>query len=176
MPIFFKYSISVRHALILCNIVGNTATQTTSLVLITVDFSFNIYLCLRIIWLRRQQPNIMLKQIECLQDLALYELVEFQVPLAFISVLCVTYYGPNGALYGNILNSYWTFAAIEDIGQTMTSMATFFIIDFASTVISAFLLWFFCGIKLWEAFLGLQEEFGKAFCIMLSSYLVLVIR
>ena len=172
--IFMKYTIATRHTLIFCKIIGNSATKSTSFVLMAVDFFLNIYLCLRIIWLKKQQPNMMIKQIEKLQDLALYEMVEFQTPLAFIIVLCITYFGPNGALYGNVLNSYWTFKPVEDIYQTVTNMVIFFLVDFSSTVVSAILLFHFCEIRLWEVFLKLQAEFGRSFNIMLSYLLVLV--
>ena len=57
--------------------------------------------------------------IETLQTLAIYELIEFQAPLSFMLVLGIAYYGPNGELYGNISNDYWTYSTIEDIQQTV---------------------------------------------------------
>ena len=174
--IFVQYSIATRHTVNLCIMVGQVATFTTSCVLIAVDFSVNIYFCLRIIWLKKRRPNMIRQQIQYLQDLSLYELVEFHAPLAYFLVFCVAYYGPNGRLFGNILNDYWTFSAVDDIVHTMTNVAVFFIVDFSSTVICAILLWQICDIKLWKVFLNMQEEFGKAFASTLGFYVTLVIR
>ena len=172
--IIVQHQISVRYSILLCTIIGNSATNTTSAVLIALDFSMNIYLCLRIIRSRKRQPHMLQAQIDELQDLALYELVEFQTPLALMMVVCLAYYGSNGALIGNILNDYWTFTAIEDISQTMINMGMFFIVDFCSTITCAILLWVYVKIDLFKMFLALQEEFGKIFCVTLGHSLALV--
>ena len=143
-----QYMLSVRHTTVVCNIVGATATDITTWVLIGLDFSINIYLCLRIVWLNKRHPESTPEQIELLQDLALYELVEFQTPLAFILVFSVAYYGPNGSLFGNILNDYWTYTAIDDIKQMMINTGFFFMVDFSSTIICATILKVFCEINL----------------------------
>ena len=172
--IVLKYTISGRYSIILCYIVGAIATNTTSMVLIVVDSAINISFCLRIIWLSKQRHSMVNDQIETLQTLVIYELIEFQAPLSFMLVLGIAYYGPNGELYGNISNGYWTYSTIQDIRQTMISMAIFFLIDFASTIISAVLLWKYCKINLWKVFLQLQKEFAKTFCIILGNLLLLV--
>ena len=172
--IVVKYTIATRYTIRLCMIIGGAATTATSWLLIAVDFSMNIYLCLRIIWLRKRETSLIQDQIEKLQQLAVYELVEFQAPLALMLVLSVAYHGPNGALFGNILNCYWTFNVIEDCSVTIINMAILFVVDFSSTVICAILLLTFVKINLWKVFLTLQEEFGKIFCITLGQFLVLV--
>ena len=172
--IVLKYTISGRYSIILCFIVGAIATNTTSWVLILVDSGINICYSLRIIWLCKHHHGMMHDQIETLQTLAIYELIEFQAPLSFMLVLGIAYYGPNGELYGNISNDYWTYSTIEDIREMMISMALFFLIDFASTIISAALLWEYCKINLWKVFLQLEEEFVKTFGIILGNLLLLV--
>lgn len=150
--IILKHTIAIRHTISLCYIIGNVATDMTSWVLVTIDFAFNLYLCLRIVWINKRYPSKMEKQIHLLQDLVIYELVEFQAPLAFMLVVGITYYGPNGALFGNILNDYWTYSAIKDINATMMNMGFFFIVDFASTITCAIILWLFA-----------KSTFGKLF-------------
>ena len=173
--IFLQYMLSVRHTLTLCNFLGSSATETTSLTLMGIDFSLNILLSLWIVWKKKRHPNNVLDQIDSLQDLALYELVEFYTPLSFIMVIAVAYFGPNASIFGNISNSYWTYTAIEDINQTLSIMGQFFLIDFGSTIMSAMILWLCCRINLWVAIIELQIEFGKAFCITLGHFLVSVI-
>ena len=160
----------------MCYVIGSVATDTTSWLLMTIDFLFNILLSVWIIWSRKRQPDKMQKQIALLQDLAVYELVEFLAPLSFIFVLAIAYYGPNSEIIGNIGNSYWGFTAIEDIIQSLLSMGIFFMVDFSSTLISAAILWYTCRINLLKVFLELLKEFGKSFCVVQGFLLVLVCK
>ena len=174
--IFLQYAISNRHIMNLCFVVGSFATTTTSWLLMIVDFSLNVLLCLRIVWTRKRNSYQMQKQIILLQDLVVFELVEFQGPLAFIFVIALAYYGPNGYIIGNVGNSYWAFNAIKDIHQTLYSMGLFFLVDFSSTLASAAILLFTCKINSWEALNEVQKEFGKPFCFVQINSLVLVSR
>ena len=171
--IIVTYSICARYTISLCNVIGFT-TDTTTWVLIGVDFSLNIWLCLRIIWLRKRRNGTTRDQIRLLQELVIFELVEFHAPVSFILVLIVAYFGPNGHLYGNILNSYWTYIAIEDVGENLKKMCLFFSVDFASTIASAIILWLYCKINMFKAFIELQKEFSVVFSIILSTFLILV--
>lgn len=172
--IVLKYRITAAYGVTLCNVIGSTATDQTSWLLIGIDLVYNIYLSLRIVWLKRRYPNISEKHIDTLQDLAVNEIVEFQASLAYLLVLAITYIGPNGKLFGNILNNYWQYSAIENIGNYLIRTAILFCVDIASAGASAFILWVFCKINLWEAFLKIQQEFWKVFSIFLARFLVLV--
>ena len=67
--------------------------------------------------LLKNDPENLTTQNELLQDLALSELVEAYVPLSYVLVVGVAYYGPNSHIYGNILNNYWTYEIIDDINE-----------------------------------------------------------
>ena len=165
---------ATSHTIILCYVVGSFATETTTWILVGVDFSINILLCLWIVWTRKRHPGNVQKQIDLLQDLAVYELVEFHSPLSFILVISVAFYGPNAEIFGNVGNSYWGFSAIEDISLTLMNMGIIFLADFSSTLICAGILWLTCEISLWKALFELQKEFRYCFCLALIYYLVLV--
>ena len=128
--IILKYLISITHTISLCYVVS-IVTNTTSWVLMTVDFVINMSICLRIVWMKKFKPLLVRKQIILLQDLALYELAEFHAPLSFILVFISAYFGPNAELFGNISNSYWTYKAVVDIHSTLKNMAVLFIVDFS---------------------------------------------
>ena len=172
--IVLKYRILGAYGVTICNVIGSTATDQTSWVLIGIDLLFNIYVSHRIVWLKKRCQNISEKHIETLQDLAINELVEFQVPLAYLLVLAIAYIGPNGKLFGNILNSYWQYSAIENIDTYLMSTAILFCVDIASAAASAITLWVFCKINLLKAFLNIQQEFWKVFAVFLARFLVLV--
>lgn len=172
--IIFQYTLSTNHAITLCYIIGSFATASTSWLLMSIDFTLNIVLCLCIVWTKKRHPYKIKKQIEMLQDLSVNEMVEFHAPLSFLLVINVAFYGPNAEIFGNIGNSYWTYVAIEDIGQTTSIMGVFFLVDFCSTLVSAVILWRTCQIMLWTAFLESQKEFGKFYCVILGHFLVTV--
>ena len=169
-----KYGVAEAHTIQLCNTIGTVATEATSWTLITLDFSLNIYLAMRLVWLRKRHSSNVQEQIDVLQELVLYELVEFLVPISFALVLSVTYFGPNGHLFGNIRISIWTYSAIEDINETIMNIVKFFVVDFTSTLACATILWVYCRINLWKAFLQLQKELRK-FIIMSFSYSMIAV-
>ena len=172
--IILKFFINSHYAVNLCAVLGSIATDTTTMVLIGVDTSYNVWLCLKIIQMKRKNSNRIDEQVEVLQDMVLNELVEFLVPLAFMLALAGAYYGPNSELFGNIGNGYWAFEAIEDINQYFTNVATFFFIDLSTTVATAIVLWFPWRIAYWNAFVELQMEFFAEFCFILGYVLIMV--
>ena len=171
--IFMKYFIASNHAMSLCYVIGSYTTNLTSWILMGVDFSMNILSCFWVVWIKKKSPYRIHDQINALQNLALYEIVEFQ-SISFILVIALAYYGPNSLILGNISNSYWTFKEIKDIDRTLSNMGTLFLVDFSSTLVSATILWFCCRINLWKAFVELQKEFRIAFCVILGRQLLAV--
>ena len=171
--IILNYIVTTVHTISLCYTV-TIVTNTTSWVLMIVDFAINTTICLRIVWLNKKAPLNLQDQINRLQELALYELVEFQAPLTFVLVIIVAYFGPNAELFGNISNSYWSYKSIEDLQETLENMMLLFLIDFSSTILSSIILWFSCSINLWKVFVVLQKEFKNAFCVSLG-YIALIV-
>ena len=164
----------IQYIIVLCIVLGSLATNSTSWVLIGVDYFHNLWLTFKIVWMNKRKPEKIMKQIETHEDLALCELAEFHAPVVFIFVFIAASYGPNFRLFGNIGNSYWTFNAIADINQSLMNMIFLFSVDFSSTLASGLILWFNCRIGLWKTFNILQNEFGKTFSIFLG-YLLLVV-
>ena len=135
---------------------------------LTVDFAINILGCLRLVHKIKKHPENFATQNDLLQDLALSELVEAYVPLSYVMVLFVAYHGPNGHIYGNILNSYWTYDAIDNINDTIASVITLFLVDFCSTLCATTILWFSCGIKFWKILTEIEKEFAIPFALSLG--------
>ena len=173
--ICLNYMSNVVYAIQLCIVLGSIATDITSWVLIGVDYSINIYLCLKIVWLKRKENSTLIqKQIDILQQLICCELVEFLVPFTFVLILFVTFNGPNAKLLGNIGSSYWHYAPIEDINLTVKNILILGLVDFSSTLVCGLILWCTCKINIWRAFNDIQKEFGKRFCLNLGSFFIWV--
>ena len=172
--IILNYGVTTLHMIWTCYNLGTFTTNVTAWVLMSIDFSLNILLCLRIVWTKVRNGHKINERISTLQELAAYELAEFHAPLSFMFMFIVAYYGPNSELFLNISSTYWGSTPIKDIRDTMDNMAIFFLVDFCSTIVSALMLWYFCKINLWKVFLVLQKEFGIIFGIILGDFVYIV--
>ena len=131
----------------------------------------NVLTCLWIIYKKKNYPENIEKQIELVQLLVVYEMVEFVVPLSYLLCFLIAYYGPNAEIIGDVGSSYWQYNAVEDIWHVIKSVIIFFCIDIGSIIINSFMLWNFSRINLWRMFLALQTEFGVNFAIVLVTNL-----
>ena len=166
--IFFKYNRFLQFTVNTAFVIGSYATKTTSWTLMGYGFYKDIKLCIQIVRINIANQGTIEDQAIKLQNLALNEIAEFHAPLSILLVVLVAYYSPNGHLYGNIRNNYWQYEEIENIGQTIFGMGIFFLVDFSTGVICAFILWFSCKINFWKAFLALEKEFTIGFCVKLG--------
>ena len=168
--IYIIQTVNVCYASFLTYNIGSIATIASTSIMIGTDFMINIIQCLRIIYLNRMGGNRRNteKIIELLQELAITESVECSVPLTYIGVFLMAFYGPNGDVIGAIRNSYWHFSAVDDIAHTIKFVCMFFLIDFSSLVICAILLWFCSKINFYYAYAAIQKEFGVPFAATLA--------
>ena len=173
--LFWIYSMSTNHTIILCYVISSIADDTTSWMLMVTDFLLNIFLSIRIVWEQKRQASSLPTLINQIQELAIYELVEVHSPLCFVIVFGMAYYTPVGIVIGNVSNGYWAFKAVDDINSSLAKMAIFFLVDFSSTIVSGMILWLACSISLRTVFVQLQREFFKPFIVNLA-YTVVAVR
>ena len=166
-----KYYILVGHSILLCSLLASHLSDYASWGLIGADFCINILKCIRFIWIRFRTPARIHKQIDILQDLVICELVEFQAPLSFMLTFICAYYGPNGNLFGNILNGYWDFVATDDLNQKLSKWTFYFLADFSSMIVTSVCLWHSFKINVFKILLDLQQEFWPGFSVILGSLL-----
>ena len=88
-----------------------------------------------------------------------------------LTFICA-YYGPNGHLFGNILNGYWDFIITIDINQKLINWTLYFLADFSSIVFTSVCLWYSFKINVLNILLDLQQEFWHGFVIILGSLLL----
>ena len=144
--------LNTRHAMFLSIIIGTVATLEASLIIIGIDVMINLYLCLKLIYLKMGKPETASKQRMILQTIVLNEHVEFVTPIAYFVCFLCAYYGPNGEYIGNIKFGGWGFNAIDDINQFYENIAKLFLADLSSVILCAVLLWFVCKINLFRAY------------------------
>lgn len=161
--------VTIFYGVVICYILGSSATKETSFVLMGLDFVINIYLSLKLVWLKKQRPVDIEKQIDVILALARNELIECVTPIAFIIAFVVAYYGPNCDLIGNVCAEIWQYTAIKDINGMVITSIMLFIVDFFSTVTSSIILWRYCKTNFLKALIASEKEYGLAFGIMLGT-------
>ena len=163
--VFWTFDIGVIHANALALTLGNSATAKSASAIIGMDFVINLFICLRMIYLKHKDetPENVENLIELTQTLILNEWVEVTAPIGFLGCLILGFYGPNKDIIGDIGASYWQFKAIEDIGRMIQLLSAFFVVDSVSLLITTYLLWKFCNVNLYKGFVALKGEFGWAF-------------
>ena len=166
-----NHSMCTSHALALSFVLGSIATIEASAVIIGIDFLINIFICLKIVFLKKKKPDDNDKIVSLIQELVINEMVEFMVPLAYLTSLLFCYFGPNAELIGNVRSVYWQYTPIEDLEHTIKYVLIFFFVDLGSLIVSAVVLWIFCKINIYRAYCEIQKEFGWTFMILLTKSL-----
>lgn len=95
------------------------------------------------------------------------------MPLAYIALICMAYFGPNANLLGNIQLKIWQYQRpIEDIEQYITNVSLFLAMDFASFTINGILLWNLAKINILKVMNKIQKEFWIMFAISEAFHLM----
>ena len=158
---------------------GQTTTQVTSILILSIDFMLNIHSCLRIIKMDRSTTTTdilsrarHLKEREYLVfKLILIELIEVLVPLCYVVTVLVAYYGPNAEILGNIGNGYWQYESIDDIWNVVQAVLVMAAIDGLSAVIVGCMLWRVCSIHILREARKLIGYLWPLIVINIANYL-----
>ena len=87
------------------------------------------------------------------------ERIETMVPILYISVTLMAFYGPNGNLTGNVLLNLWHYQPITDIGVLLKTLGLLFGIDFMSFLVNGILLYGFFRINVVKVLAKIQKDF-----------------
>ena len=184
--------IETTHAIFLAIIIGGVATQASTYCIISIDFLMNIYYGMKVVKMHKNgkdskfllltpvkiHNNIWyhLKAKEDVQELILTERIEFIVPLTYMAMMLMAYYGPNADILGNVKLNVWHFQApIDDINTFVKTLSLLFSIDFLSFIINAILLWKTCKINALAVLQNLQKKYGYLMFVS-ETYLLFEVR
>ena len=88
------------------------------------------------------------------------ERIEFIVPLTYMAMLLMAYYGPNADILGNVKLKMWHFQTpITDINDFVITLGFMLAIDFFSFIINATLLWKVCNVNAFAVLKTLQQNY-----------------
>ena len=87
--------------------------------------------------------------------LALSEVLEILIPLAYTVTYSVAYYGPNELILNQMRYDYWRNATLAEerrIENLLTAELLLFSVDFGCLVFTTIGLWYFCNINMLKKF------------------------
>ena len=84
--------------------------------------------------------------------------MEAIVPVTFMLIFTMAYYGPNAEIIGNVKFNQWQFKAITDLEQYVSNLALLFIVDLSSAMISGVILWTTCKINIFKTLQKIQKD------------------
>ena len=103
------------------------------------------------------------------------ERVETLVPLLYILIFLMAYFGPNGELIGNVKLTLWQYQAVTDINKFLENIFLLFAIDFSGAIFNALLLWKICKLNFLNTFKNIQKEFWLILGVQEASLFMTVI-
>ena len=97
---------------------------------------------------------------ENVESLVLTERIETIIPLSYIAVMALAYFGPNAEILATVKLKIWhNQTTIQDFGEFALNIGLLLIVDLMSFVINAILLWKFCQINLMKVLKSIQERY-----------------
>ena len=99
------------------------------------------------------------------------------MPLTYIALILMAYFGPNAKVLGNIQLTVWHFETpIEDINDYITNVCLLLGMDFLSFVVNGIILWYFAKINVLDVLKKLQRDFWFIFASCEAFFLMEVER
>lgn len=103
---------------------------------------------------------VLLLVLDDVELLVLTERIETLVPLTYIAVMSLAYYGPNAEIVGSVKLQIWHHRnVIEDFEVFAMNIAILFAMDFLSFIINGWLLWKYCNINVWLILSNIQQRY-----------------
>ena len=150
--------------------------------IIVLDCIPNLCSCVSIIRGYRQvsdDAEIAQKQTDALQCLALKEIIEVLMPVAFTITYAMAYYGPNAELMTGVGNEYWCKHKVAEIEDTLSRLGMCFVVDVLRGISIGVVMWRFCKTNIVKLYGQVMKKFGffllvffvvalNKVCVMLS--------
>ena len=140
---------SCNFSAVLAICLGMYATDTSCYCILGVEFLIKIYSCYGIFKIHKkknlasgdEKETLQKEKEQQLQDLTLDEFVEIIMPITYVAMVLVAFYGPNQAILGNVGCNKWKWKAIPDLTKFLIALFRMFIIDLLALPVTCFILW-----------------------------------
>ena len=177
--IAIHHGVNTRHSVFLSVMVGSKATKLSSWIMLLTDFVYNLYLALKIVWIRKTKPKTERNDREMfnlLFSLTINELVEAVIPFTFLACFLSAFYGPNAEVIGGVKSTHFHYEPISDIRGFVQNMVLFLMVDICSVTFVGLILWGFCKINLIQSYMTIIREFWSIITVAtaFSVYAVII--
>ena len=99
-----------------------------------------------------------------IEEIVVNERVEGIIPLVYLTLIVMAYYGPNANLLGNIKLQIWQYESqIGDIEKFITNIILLLFVDFLSFLVNGAFIWNFCKVNVLSVFMKIQKSFWLYF-------------
>ena len=119
-----------------------------------------------------KSASILLLVQDDVEHLILTERIESIIPLTYVAIMTMAYYGPNAEIMGSVKLQIWHHEnIIEDFESFAMNFALLLAMDFLSFVINGFLMWKFCKINIFRVLCNIQKRYWYIM-IFMEAYLL----
>ena len=140
---------------------SNELNQTMAYMLMSSDFLFNTWSCLKMIMASQKgTENKKNAQDNALKCLAVKEFLEILVPATNCLSFMAAYFGPNAEIIGKVKNSYWIFVEVQSLWKKLSNLAIFLVIDAARGLTFGLVLLRYCKLDIYAAYCDILVNYG----------------
>ena len=93
------------------------------------------------------------------------ERIETVIPITYMVLMALAYYGPNAENILGIKLTLWHHNAIADIFALLETLGTLLVLDFASFIINGALLKYYCNVNVVKVLKRVQRDFWFWFAV-----------
>ena len=104
-----------------------------------------------------------------IRKLALAELCEGLLPLAYAICFTMAYFGPNAKLIGNVKFGDWQYKVVEDANGTFRVMFTLFAVDLVCLSINSGLIWVCCRVNVFNEICKILQKYWWIIALNLAN-------
>ena len=174
IEIYRTFWINTGHCIGLCSYLGASITTISTWIIVGADSLLNAYHTIKLILMKRKNMiRSKLKEAEIhLTTIILSEVIEAVVPLTFLIIFILFYYGPNAEQYGQVKSSQFHYKPVEKVDRYVFNLLFFFIVDLFALVLTSLGLWIFGKINMIRGYLCLERQFWRIMAMQTAARMV----
>ena len=155
------------------------ANLITVFLILTVDFVQLLQITYKIFRLHNRvndtlTANQNIDEQRMITSLAVVEITEVLTPIVYAIGFAMAYYGYNGAILGDVKNSYWGYNMVDDIGHFFEMMLLLFCIDTFFSIFNSILLSTLADINLFQEISRVLKRYWHFIAIKFSFKMLLM--
>ena len=162
------------HMMVLIVLLDSKFEPLTEYLIMICDCIPNVASGMKIIKLHKQGRNMEEQKNTEVKCLVLEEFLEVAVQIAYSTSFILAYYGPNATLLGGVYTDLWQHEKVHSLGDKLSNVGTFFLIDVVQLIICGYTMYRFCELNMYETYMWLSYRYGPLICLTLSVCIYLV--